>query len=196
MDNLNTSYVLRSGRSHIGLREQNTWNEVHMSALPRNCWPAAFPTCSMRYCGIARVWISGLVPSGYRIWSLWLFMSQWFGIQTMVWASVASGLANHSPECMMCVNQNRSLWNTPPHSLASWVSQTEPTPFQEGIFNTLKLQASSQGCCKIRQSTHLSFLMTVDTANTLALAPGTTLPGSTPWEGGLVLIHLWKSHLK
>ena len=41
-----------------------------------------------------------------------------------------------------------------------------------------------------------SFLMIVDTTNTLALAPGTTLPGSPPGEGGLVLIHLWKKHLK
>ena len=32
--------------------------------------------------------------------------------------------------------------------------------------------------------------MIVDTTNTLALAPGTTLPGSPPGEGGLVLIHL------
>ena len=38
--------------------------------------------------------------------------------------------------------------------------------------------------------------MIVDTTNTLALAPGTTLPGSPPGEGGLVLIHLWKKHLK
>ena len=109
---------------------------------------------------------------------------------------MASGLANHSPECKMSVNQNQSLWNRPPHSLASGWSGTEPTPFQERTFNTLKMQASSQGSCKSRQSTHLSFLMTVDTTNTLALAPGTTLPGSTPGEGGLVLIQLWKRHLK
>ena len=109
---------------------------------------------------------------------------------------MASGLANHSPECKMSVNQIQSLWNRPPHSLASGLSGTEPTPFQEGTFNTLTLQASSQGSCKIRQSTHLSFLMTVDTTNTLALAPGTTLPGSPPGEGGLVLIQLWKRHLK
>ena len=38
--------------------------------------------------------------------------------------------------------------------------------------------------------------MLVDTTNTLALAPGTTLPGSPPGEGGLVLIQLWKRHLK
>jgi len=38
--------------------------------------------------------------------------------------------------------------------------------------------------------------MIVDTTNTLALAPVTTLPGSTPGEGGLVLIHLWKKLLK
>ena len=38
--------------------------------------------------------------------------------------------------------------------------------------------------------------MTVDTTNTLALAPGNTLPGSPPGEGGLVLIPLWKRHLK
>ena len=44
--------------------------------------------------------------------------------------------------------------------------------------NTLKLQASSQGSWKIRQSTHLSFVLIVDTTNTLALAPFTTLPGS------------------
>ena len=109
---------------------------------------------------------------------------------------MASGLANNSPECKMSVNKNQSLWIRPPHSLASGVSGTEPTPFQEGTFNTLTLQASSQGSWKIRQSTHLSFLMIVDTTNTLALAPGTTLPGSPPGEGGLVLIHLWKKHLK
>jgi len=96
----------------------------------------------------------------------------------------------------MCVNQNQALWNISPHSLASGLSGTEPTPFQEGTFNTLKLQASSQGSWKFRQSTHLSFLKIVDTTNTLALAPGTTLPGSTPGEGGLVLIHLWKRLLK
>ena len=38
--------------------------------------------------------------------------------------------------------------------------------------------------------------MIVDTTNTLALAPGTTLPGSPPAEGGHVLIPLWKRHLK
>ena len=38
--------------------------------------------------------------------------------------------------------------------------------------------------------------MIVDTTNTLALALATTLPVSTPGEGGLVLIHLWKKHLK
>jgi len=109
---------------------------------------------------------------------------------------LASGLANHSPECKMFVNQNQSLWNRPPHSLASGLSGTEPTPFQDGTFNTLTLQASSQGSWKITQSTHLSFLMIVDTTNTLALAPHNTLPGRTPWEGGLVLFHLWKRHLK
>ena len=72
----------------------------------------------------------------------------------------------------------------------------EPTPFQDGTFNTLTLQALSQGSWKIRQSTHLSFLMLVDTTNTLGLAPGTTFQVSTQREGGLVLIHLWKSHLK
>ena len=108
---------------------------------------------------------------------------------------MASGLANHSPECKMSVNQNQSLWKRPPHSLASGVSGTEPTPFQDGTFNTLQLQASSQGSWKFRQATHLSYLMTVDTTNTLPLAPRTTLPGSTPGEGGLVLIPLWKRHL-
>jgi len=196
MDTLTTSYVLRIVGSHIGPREQHTWNNVHMSALPRKCWSAAFPTWSMRYCGFVWVWISGLVLRGYRIWSLWLVMSQWLGIQTMVWASLASGLPKHSPECKMSVNKNQSLWNTPPHSLASGLSGTEPNPFQDGTFNTLTLQASSQGSWKVIQSTHLSFLMIVDTANTLALAPGTTLPVSPPWEGGLVLIHLWKRHLK
>jgi len=49
------------------------------------------------------------------------------------------------------------------------VSGTEPTPFQEGTFNPLTLQASSQGSWKIRPSTHLSFLMIEDTTNTLAL---------------------------
>ena len=92
---------------------------------------------------------------------------------------MASGLANNSPECKMSVNKNQSLWIRPPHSLASGVSGTEPTPFQVGPFSTLKLQASSQGSWKIRQSTQLSFLMTVDTTNTLELAPGTTLPVST-----------------
>ena len=79
----------------------------------------------------------------------------------------------------MSVNPNQSLWKRPPHSLASGLSGTEPTPFQEGTFNTLKLQVSSQGSWKIRQSTHLSFLMLVDTTNTLALAPGTTFQVST-----------------
>ena len=104
------------------------------------------------------------------------------------WPTIAQGARS--------LSTNTSLCNRPPHSLASGLSGTEPTPFQEGTFNTLKLQASSQGSCKIRQSTHLSFLMTVDTTNTLALAPGTTLPGSTPGEGGLVLSHLWKRPLK
>jgi len=196
MDTLTASYVLWSVGSHIGLREQHHSNNVHMSAHPRDCWCAAFPTWSMRSCGFARVWISGFVLSGYRIWSVWLVMSQWFGIQTMGWASLASGLANHSPECKMSVNQNQSLWNRPPHSLASWLSGTEPTPFQEGTFNTLKLQASSKGSWKIRQSMHLSLLMIVDTTNTLALAQCTTLPVRTQWEGGLVLIYLWNRHLK
>ena len=104
------------------------------------------------------------------------------------WPTIAQGARS--------LSTNTSLCNIPPHSLASGWSGTEPTPFQEGTFNTLQLQASSQGSCKSRQSTHLSFLMTVDTTNTLALAPGTTLPGSTPGEGGLVLSHLWKRHLK
>ena len=40
-----------------------------------------------------------------------------------------------------------------------------------------------------------SFLMILDRTNTLALAPGTTLPVSTQREGGLVLIPLWKRQL-
>ena len=76
------------------------------------------------------------------------------------------------------------------------MSGTEPSPFQEGTFNTLKLQATSQGSWKVLQSTHPSFLMIVDTTNTLALDPGTTLPGNTPGDVGLLLIHLWKKHLK
>ena len=150
----------------------------------------------MRYCGFARVWSTGLVLRGYRIGSLGLFMSQWLGIQIMVWASFMSGLANHSPECNMSVDQTQALCNVPPHSLVLGLSGSQPTPFHDGTFNTLKLQASSQGSWKIRQSTHVSFRMIVDTTKTLVLAPGTTLPVTSQWDGGLVLIHLWKRHLK
>ena len=42
----------------------------------------------------------------------------------------------------------------------------------------------------------LSILKILDTTDTLALTLGTTLPASTQREGGLVLIHMWKIHLK
>ena len=54
----------------MGLREQHTCNNVHMSALPRNGFSAAFPTCSMSYCSFARGWTSALVLWGFRIASL------------------------------------------------------------------------------------------------------------------------------
>jgi len=54
----------------MGLREQHTCNNVHMSALPRNGFSAAFPTWSMSYSSFARVRISALVLWGFRISSL------------------------------------------------------------------------------------------------------------------------------
>jgi len=59
-----------------------------------------------------------------------------------------------------------------------------------GNFQYPQIAGYITGLMEILQSTHPSFLMIVDTTNTLALAPGTTLPGSPPGEGGLVVIHL------
>jgi len=179
VDTLTTSYVLRSGGSHIGLREQHTCNNVHMSALPRNGFSAAFPTWSMSYCSFARVW------------SLhWFFGDLEYQVyDSSCLNDLASNQCSEHPwpvgwpiiaQSARCLStKSMSLRNSPPHSLASGVSGTEPTPFQDGTFNTLTLQASSEGSWKFRQATHLSFLLTVDTTNTLALAPRTTLPGST-----------------
>ena len=45
----------------------------------------------------------------------------------------------------MSVNQNQSLWKRPPHSLASGLLGTEPTPFQDGTFNTLEIAGITTG---------------------------------------------------
>ena len=98
----------------------------------------------------------------------------------MVSDSFASGLANHSPECKMSVNQNQSLWNRTPHSLASGLSGTEPTPFQDGTFNTLEIAGITTGLLE-DQTVDPHFLpYACSQTNTLALAPGATLPVSSP----------------
>ena len=58
------------------------------------------------------------------------------------------------------------------------------------------MKTSPQGSWGNRRLTFLPFLTTVDTTNQLAVALFTTLTASTEIEGGVVVIHLWKIHLK
>ena len=79
------------------------------------------------------------------------------------------------------------------HPRFAW---SESPLLKEGILKMVDLSISQQGSMMIRRETLLPFLTIVDTRNKLAQALVTILPSSIQRARELVLIHLWKFHLK
>ena len=60
----------------------------HESSI-KNELTSADPTWTIRFMDFPGRWISGVVHGGFRKWSLWLPMSQWIGIWTLIWAHLS-----------------------------------------------------------------------------------------------------------
>ena len=76
------------------------------------------------------------------------------------------------------------------------IVRVRPTHTQEGTLNRLHFKTSPQSCWRIAWMTLFPFLTVVVTKNTLDMALVTLLLASTQREGELMLIHLWKIHVK
>ena len=183
--------------SNIWHRDQQIFNHVHMRALVKISLPAAGPNWMIRSCGFAGdvdLWTraQGILEMKF----LSLHVSGNWHLNTSL-STLEHGLADDGPRLQLCCHQKTvSIWDTPHPSLDPWLAGPESPLLQEGSLNTLYLKASAQGSWRIRTEALLPFLTIVDATNKLALALVTTLQASTQIDGGLLLIHLWKIHLK
>ena len=126
-------------------------------------------------------WTSGLMLEAFSKLSLWLFMSQWIGIQTTL-STLEQDLADNEPEWKSLSPKTSlylvqsSTFSRPSICMDRVLSHPRGNPQGsplEDILTWLK---------RIIRKTLLPFLKIVDTTNELELALVTTLPASTQRE--------------